>query len=1171
MKTRLHLFFTLFLVLSATAQTTNEESRTLYQTLVSGTVVEAASNAPLSYAYITIGEVGLGTVTDGDGNFEITIPNKYDAYPIKITYLGFEDLQFTVADFRTRSGQIIQMTSEAVALNEIVLKPEKMPSAKALLKKVIKKIPTNYTDTPANITGYYRETMKENGVYIKYSDAVCTYYETPYMNANYKWKDYQNPFDLLGNGMLNFDTNSLHRIHFHHKTLKEEQVHIVKARASSSLSKKEFHANIEGGPLGLLARNRVKYQESFLGKKASRDFNFTVSEELDETGTYVYVLDFHTKTTKAQLDAIETASNRRQWRTANNRKLLKGRIYIDREDLAILRYECAVPNDLKQYFCGYDYNQVKHFDYKLDVRFKKREGKYLIAAMRHEDEFIYKDSISQATTYYSAISEFKTTGTNTKDIKKFSEEENFANTMSNQLYELPLDYDADFWQVYSENNAIAAIDTIIRRDMQKEAPLEQQFRDKHIRNDAMPAPIAKIVPSSFKIHGENYTDNYAWLKDTQAPSNNTAVMEYLRQENKYTANYNIPLKRAQRTIYKELIKGVEENSTSLPIRENGYLYYSAFTEEDEHPIYYRKAVENDTVVEKLLDVTIEAKDKAYYNAGIGAVSPNNQFISIYENTTGKDAYVLKIKDLKTQTYLADSIAQIGSMVWLDNASFLYVNRDEKTLNSSKVLRHVLGTAPENDVIVYQEEDPSFSVSIQKSKSKEYIFLNTGSSTTSENWYLETKEPMGAFKVIQPREKNHIYGTAQHKELFYIITNKEALNYKVVAAPIHSPSAENWVDIIPHQTGVLIQDFQLFDDYLVINEKEKAQGRIKVLDLATKNSHFLKLDEEFYNVTLGYNPDFKTDSLQFNYSSFETPLTTFNYHMKTKEKRMVKQHSKPITLPYFKYVVERKWVTAKDGKQIPLTLISSKWRAKRKGDNYKVYLSSYGAYGAGQDIASGPKVHHLVNAGFVYAIAHVRGGNDLGNEWYEDGKLFHKKNTFSDFIACAEYLIENNYAKEGSIVAEGASAGGLLMGAVVNERPELFKTVLLDVPFVDVVNTMLDETLPLTIGEYDEWGNPQNKKQYGYIKSYSPYDNVKAQAYPNLLFFTGLNDTRVGYWEPAKMVAKLRATKTDDHILLLKTDFSSGHSGGSGRFSGYRDSAYKLALIYDLNKPKEVDK
>ena len=1169
----LNVVLALFLATIGFAQQNGNALQNPVQTTITGKIVDDDTAMPLPYAYIKIEKTGLGTATDGDGNFKIKIPQKYNTYNVTISYLGFEDITLTVADFRTKNGKAIVMTSEAVSLEEVLItKNKKLPKPKALLKKVKKNIPKNYSNTETMVSGYYRETLKENDVYIKFSDAVCDYYATPYTTDKHKWDDYQFPYDFsLGFGTFNAYSEGLHRIHFHHTTLKDEKVNIIESRSSASLSKRDFHSNIEGGPLGLFARDRVKYLESFLGKKAFRDFTYKISEEMDQNGNWLYVLEFHTKTTKADLDALESKRNIRQWKRANNRKLLKGKIYINQEDLAIVRYECSVPNHLKKYFCGYKYNAIKHFDYKLDVSFKKKNKRYYIDNMRHEDEFIYKDSTSQATTYYSAISEFNTTNIATENVKSITKEDNFANVNANQLYEHALDYDADYWQNYTSKNAIATIDKAIRADMEFEKTLEKQFKDKHVRNDSMPAPIAKKEQLTYKIHGETYTDNYAWLKDTKAPKQNADVMDYLHQENKYADNYFIPLRKMQREIYRQLVSDIEKNTTSLPVKKNGYMYYSKYSEDDEYPIYYRKGIEKDTAEVELLNVNTLAKDKAFYTAVAGSVSPNNTLMAVYENTTGRDDYTLKIKDLNRHSYLTDSIQRVGRMVWLDDTSFLYANEEKQTLRSSKILKHILGTDPKNDTVIYEEKDPAFSVNINKSKSKDYIFITSASSTTSETWFLKTDNPNGKFKLVKPREKGHIYGVSHYKDKFYMVSNKDALNYKIATVNIDEVPNGKWTDIIPHQPGVIIEGFQVFDDYLVVQEKEKAQSRIKVIDQTNQESHYIKLEEDFYNIGIGYNPDFKTDSLQFGYSTFKTPSTTFNYNMKTKEKRLVKQYGKPLVHRFKRYVVERKWVTAKDGKQIPLTLIMDKWRAKRKGGQYKVYLTSYGAYGSGQGLARGPIVKHLVNTNYVYAIAHVRGGNDLGEEWYQDGKLLSKKNTFSDFITCAEYLISEGYAKEGTIVAEGGSAGGLLMGAVVNQRPELFNTVILNVPFVDVINTMLDENLPLTVGEFEEWGNPKDKTYYNYIKSYSPYDNVKAQNYPNLLFFTGLNDTRVGYWEPAKMVAKLRATKTDDNLLLLKTDFTSGHGGGSGRFAGFRDGAYKLALIHSLYKLPKPDK
>ncbi|MEP2239148.1 MAG: carboxypeptidase-like regulatory domain-containing protein, partial [Maribacter sp.] len=768
------------------------------QTTVIGTIVDKKDASALPYAYLKIDDVALGTVTDGDGRFRIIIPEKYTNYNITLGYVGYKDLHLTIKDFIAKDGDVFAMESSNLELMEVVVTPKKMPSAKALLRKVIKNIPDNYASSPTMITGYYRETLKENGVFIKYSDAVCDYYAEPYSNKNYKWKEYQNPSDYsFSNGSFNFYSNSLHRVHFHHRTLKNEQVAIINSRSSSNLSKRDFEANIEGGPLGLFARNRVKYQQSFLGNKANRDFTYKISEVENTSGGWLYVLEFETKITKEELDAIASPNNRKQWNKANKHKLLKGKIYIDQDDFAVIHYECSVPNKLKEYFCGYGDMQVKHFDFKLDVSYKKKGNQYYIDKMRHEDEFIYKDTTDITTTYYSAISEFNTTNIDLNNQTKISEEENFANTTSNQLYELPLEYNDDFWKNYTTENPISVINTTIRTDMESDKSLEKQFRDKHIRNDSLPAPIAKKEPFIFKMHGENITDNYAWLKDTKSPVNNKPVMDYLRKENSYTDNYNIPLKKAQRTIYKDLIKSIEKNSSSLQAKRNGYLYYSTYSDDDEYPVYYRKAIKNDSVQE-LLNVNKMAKDKGYYNAGVGPVSPNNQLISVYENTTGKDEYILKIKDLSKNIFLSDSINNVGNMVWLDNSTFLYVDVEKETFQASKVYRHILGTDAKNDSIIYEEKDPSFSVSIEKSKSKEYIFLNTSNSISSESWYLKTNTPNGQFKVVRPREKNHIYHTTHYKDKFYILTNKNAINFKVVTTAIDDTLKGNWKDFIPHQ-------------------------------------------------------------------------------------------------------------------------------------------------------------------------------------------------------------------------------------------------------------------------------------------------------------------------------------------------------------------------------------
>ncbi|MCX8489576.1 MAG: S9 family peptidase [Cyclobacteriaceae bacterium] len=653
------------------------------------------------------------------------------------------------------------------------------------------------------------------------------------------------------------------------------------------------------------------------------------------------------------------------------------------------------------------------------------------------------------------------------------------------------------------------------------------------------------------------------IKDSKAPKSNQPVMDYLTAENQYTDNYFIPLRKNQRFIFSELTSRVEKNFESLPTRENGYLYYHKFGADDEHPRYYRKANKTDQE-ELLLDVNELAANKNFYTAGGITMSPNTNIMAFYENSDGTNDRTVKFKDLSTDKYLSDSLTQVGSIVWASDKIIYYTIQEPSTDRSYRLMKHQLGLAQSSDILVAEETDNRFSLFINRSKSKQFIFLTASSKTSSETRFLSLKNPDGDFRSILPREEEHQYSVSHFKGNFYIATNKNAANYKVMITDTASYSQDNWRPFLPHRTDVLLEEIEFFDDYYVLQEKSNAQTQLRIVDMATKKENVVKTNESICEVQIGYNPDTKTDTLQYSYSSFTEPLTVYNYCMKTGKQMVVKKQVVPY-MPWIRSIkVERLWVTAVDGKKVPLTLVYNKYmQSSKKMDGKRVFLTSYGAYGLSMQGGFNPSIFAWIDRGFVYAIAHVRGGSDLGMSWHEDGKLLHKKNTFTDFIACAEHLVSAGYVLSGNIVAQGGSAGGLLMGAVSNMRPDLFKAVILDVPFVDVVNSMLDESLPLTTIEYEEWGNPRNKKFYEYMKSYSPYDNIRQQNYPNMFFFTGLNDKNVSYWESAKMVARLRANNTSKNNILLKTDFNSGHGGGSGRYDSYRKLSYKMALVFDL--------
>jgi protease II len=565
----------------------------------------------------------------------------------------------------------------------------------------------------------------------------------------------------------------------------------------------------------------------------------------------------------------------------------------------------------------------------------------------------------------------------------------------------------------------------------------------------------------------------------------------------------------------------------------------------------------------LMNVNTMAKDYDYYSAGGIGVSPNTKLMFYYENTTGSDKSTVKFKNLDTGKAVADSLVNVSGMVWLNDHQLLYTLQEPKTNRTYQLKLHELNSPQQGDSLLYQEDDSRFQISISKSKSEDYIYLGCASSTASEVHFMNLNKVDQGFHLIAPRDGTHEYRVTDYKNEFYIISNKESVNFEVFKCDENAYARADWKSFLKPEKESLLTDFVIFDDFLVLGESEKMENRLRIIDKESGKSHFLKIREDLHSVSTAYNPKFDSDTLQFTVSSMKSPAEVWNYNMSTNEKRMVKRQ---VVKNHYagKWIKnERVWAEAADGTMIPITLLYNRWDAHKKRRYKRMYLTSYGAYGSGSESGFEPSVYSLINRGFVYAIAHVRGGGEMGQVWHDGGKMMGKKNTFTDFIDCAEFLIEEGYAQKGNIVAQGGSAGGLLMGAVVNMRPDLFKLVMLDVPFVDVINTMLDDKLPLTTIEYEEWGNPNEKKDFEYMLSYSPYDNVVAQDYPHMLFSTGVNDTRVGYWEPAKMVAKLRTLKTDDNLLLLKTNLSAGHGGGSGRFDGYKEMAYQYAVIFDI--------
>jgi len=677
----------------------------------------------------------------------------------------------------------------------------------------------------------------------------------------------------------------------------------------------------------------------------------------------------------------------------------------------------------------------------------------------------------------------------------------------------------------------------------------------------IPPPTAKKIPKTLEKHGDKRVDDYFWLNDRE----NKDVIDYLNSENQYYEEMTAHTKGLKSLLFEEMKGRVKEDDTSVPYFLNGYWYMTRFETGKDYPIYSRKKGSLTAKEEILFDCNELAKGHTYFHLGGLSISPDNKYASFGVDVIGRRIYTIQVKNLQTGKLFADKIENTtGSSTWAnDNKTLFYTQQDKQTLRSDKIFKHKLGGKQLQDVLVYDEKDDTFNVSVSKEKSKKYIVISSSSTLTTEFRTLLADDPDGEFKVFQPRVRGMEYSIAHYGDSFYILTNKDnATNFKLMKTPEKATSQENWKDLIPHRNDVLLEDIEIFKDYLVIGERSNGLNKIRIMPWNGKGEYYLPFDSETYTANISTNPDFDTQILRYSYQSLGTPSSVVDFNMKTQEKE-VKKEQEVLGGKFDKknYVEERVWATAEDGTKIPISMIYRKGM-KKDGKN-PLLLYAYGSYGATMDPYFSSTRLSLLDRGFIYAIAHIRGGEDMGRLWYEDGKLLHKKNTFTDFVDCSKFVIKEKYTSPEHLYAEGGSAGGLLMGAVVNMAPELYHGVIAQVPFVDVVTTMLDDTIPLTTGEYDEWGNPNEKEYYDYMKSYSPYDNVKAQNYPNMYVSTGLHDSQVQYWEPAKWVAKLRTMKTDKNLLFLDTNMDAGHGGASGRFEALKELAKEFSFLLDL--------
>jgi oligopeptidase B len=671
---------------------------------------------------------------------------------------------------------------------------------------------------------------------------------------------------------------------------------------------------------------------------------------------------------------------------------------------------------------------------------------------------------------------------------------------------------------------------------------------------AVAAPVARKVPRTTNIHGETIVDDYFWMREKTSPE----VISHLEAENAYTEAVMKPTAALQEKLYQEILGRIKQTDQNVPYRENGYYYYSRTVEGQQYPIFARRKGSLDAPEEITLDLNELNKGHKYTALGVYAVSDDGNLLAYSVDHNGYREYLLRVKDLRTGKDLADDLGKVTSAFWApDNKTLFYVVEDAAK-RPHRVFRHALGDAKERDALVYEEKDELFRARAFRTRSRDAILFMSASSDTTEYSYLPADKTSGTPKLIAPRQKEHEYYVDHHGDRFFILTNDKGRNFRLVTAPVADARRENWKELIAHRPDVMLEDTEMFADFYVVAERDNGLQKLRLTDIKSGKSHHLPFPEPVYSAGVSVNREFKTDLLRYSYQSFITPSSVYDYDVKKQKSTLLKQQ--PVLGGYDQkqYESERVYATAADGTRIPISVVYKKG-FKRDGSQ-PLHLYAYGSYGIPSNVGFNSARLSLLDRGFAYAVAHIRGGGDLGKPWYDAGKLMKKKNTFTDFVAAAEHLVNQKYTSKERLVISGGSAGGLLMGAVANMRPDLFRVVLSYVPFVDVVNTMLDPSLPLTIQEYLEWGNPNEKEAFQYIKSYSPYDNIRAADYPAMLVRVSLNDSQVPYWEGAKYVARLRATKTDKNVLLLKANMGAGHGGASGRYDALRDAAFDYAFV-----------
>ncbi len=1122
---------------------------------LSGQVIDSKTGEGIPYANIQLQNTSIGNVTNLEGKFAFHFNKKYADKSINISSMGYQNYSANIEDLKNENI-IIKLQPATIDLKEVAVAPK---DAREIVQQALLKKSENYPTEPFYLHAYYKEIVKQHGKYVKYADAACIFLLNSYAEKDQDFTPMNWTYRSDGSFEDGLTLEIPMMMSLRHG---DDQIKLLAVRSSNDYQAERHNTRIEGGPLRIVMGDFVK---ATTAKSITSRYNYKNEiYNIDDITTYnnqsVYIISCENK------------------KPLSNNRTYKKTYFINTETLVIIKIKIEQldptynadtwggvtefvgnpkkrnPNKLKKVV-----SEEKAGFESVEIDYQQINDKWYISHIKIKTDTRFTDGLTNKIIPYETEMDLVVHKVETENIEKFSSDSLFYDKNSHYpqgvfLFDFPFEYNEDFWENYNQL-VPTQLEEEITKDLEKQASLKHQFKNKYVKNDSLLAPIAKKIEYTHTSFGEKREDPYYWLQNRT----DTLVWQHLYAENDYTKNYMIPLRFKKRQLYDEMLNRAKPDYESLPLKIHKYYYYIRYEEGD---IYYKVCRKKslNASEEIIFDVNKLAKGHSYYSIGGLQISPDDSIIAYAIDTLGNNEYTYYFKNMFTNKALSDTLENLGGITWANDNKTIFYTSEDSSKRSYRVWRYVLNSN-KKPKLIYEEKDNRFSVGLSRSKSDQYIYLYANSKSTSEQWFLPADSPLANLQIIEPRKKGHEYSATHYKDKFYIMTNDDAENFKLMETTIDNPSFQNWKEVIPHDKKRYLVNFEIFDNYIVTNELEKAIYKLKIYNKSDMSAHYIDFDEDLYTASIDDNPDFDTNTLRFGYSSFTTPLTIYDYNMVTKEKTAIKQDT---IQGYFNpklYRSERIWATAEDGTKIPIILIAKKG-VKKRGDN-KLLLTAYGAYGDIQSPSFSTARLSLLDRGFVYAIAQVRGGADMGKEWYNQGKKLNKKNTFNDFIACAEHLIDEKYTNSEKMVAMGGSAGGLLMGVVANERPNLFKAIILNVPFVDVVNTMMDESLPLTTGEYEEWGNPNDKEVYNYIKSYSPYDNIKKQDYPAMLFTTAFNDSQVGYWEPAKMVAKLRTHNTSDNPILLKTDMNSGHSGASGRFSSYSELAYIYAFILDL--------